>query len=163
MYPCEPGSGGAADHGRLDLSGYRYTGMGPGRPGAGPVVGRYTLMASSIPISLPINSGRRAPVLEHSRYASSLCESFFALRSGMKTAPEAYHLCAERGASLCKAPSWVLVLQSTVSPPTLESAPLTRDCLAFLFRYALRPCAPSASSGHRDPTSRHSSLRFRVW
>ena len=57
-------SGGAADHGRLDLSGYRYTGMGPGRPGAGPVVGRYTLMASSIPISLPINSGRRAPVLE---------------------------------------------------------------------------------------------------
>jgi hypothetical protein len=64
MYPCEPGSGGAADHGRLDLSGYRYTGMGPGRPGARPVVGRYTLMASSIPISLPINSGRRAPVLE---------------------------------------------------------------------------------------------------
>ena len=88
---------------------------------------------------------------------------FFAVRSSMKTAPEAYHLCAERGASLCKAPSWVLVLQSTVSPPTLESAPLTRDCLAFLFRYALRPCAPSASSGHRDPTSRHSSLRFRVW
>ena len=86
-----------------------------------------------------------------------------ALPSCMKTAAEAYHLCAERGASLCKAPSWVLVLQSTVSPPTLESAPLTRDGLAFLFRYALRPCAPSASSGHRDPTSRHSSLRFRVW
>ena len=29
-------SGGAADHGRLDLSGYRYTGMGPGRSGGRP-------------------------------------------------------------------------------------------------------------------------------
>ena len=86
-----------------------------------------------------------------------------ALPSCMKTAAEAYHLCAERGASLCKAPSWILVLQSTVSPPTLESAPLTRACHAFLFRYSLRPCAPSASSGHRDPISQHSSLRFRVW
>ena len=35
-------------------------------------------------------------------------------------------------------------------------------CLAFLFRYPLRPYAPSASSEHRDPTSRHPSLCFRV-
>ena len=39
---------------------------------AGPVVGRYTLMASSIPISLPINSGRRAPVLEGAENAEEI-------------------------------------------------------------------------------------------
>ena len=62
-----------------------------------------------------------------------------ALPSCMKTAPEAYHVCAEKGASLCKAPSWVLLLQSTVSPPTLESSlSHTRACLAFLFRYPLQ-------------------------
>ena len=55
-----------------------------------------------------------------------------ALLSCMKTAPEAYHLCAERGASLCKAPSWILLLQSSVSLPTLESAPHTRlPCISL--------------------------------
>ena len=54
------------------------------------------------------------------------------LRSCMKTAPEAYHLCAEKGASLCKAPSWILLLQSSVSLPTLESAPHTRlPCISL--------------------------------
>ena len=99
----------------------------------------------------------------HHVYPAFLPRALIALPRSMKTAAEAYHLCAERGAALCKAPSWILVLQSSVSPPTLESAPLTRDCLAFLFRYPLRPCAPSASSGHRNPTSRYSPLRFRVW
>jgi ribosomal protein S14 len=46
---------------------------------------------------------------------------------------QAYHLCAERGASICNVPSWILVLQSTVSPPTLESAPLTPLALHFSF------------------------------
>ena len=107
------------------------------------------------------NWGIRAP-LQHVLPATKPRDRI-ALPSCMKTAPEAYHLCAERGASLCKAPSWILLLQSSVSPPTLESAPPTRACLALLFRNPLRPCAPSASSGHRDPTSRHSSLRFRFW
>ena len=54
-----------------------------------------------------------------------------ALPSCMKTAPEAYHVCAEKGVSLCKAPSWVLLLQSTVSPPTLESSFSRLPCISL--------------------------------
>ena len=46
-YPCVPGKAGEAHPGRLDLSGYRY-GTWQLR-GPCQVVGRYTIMASSIP------------------------------------------------------------------------------------------------------------------
>ena len=83
-----------------------------------------SLCVNPLPVPLPLGAPGSARIA---------CQSY------MKTAPEAYHVCAEKGASLCKAPSWVLLLQSTVSPPTLESSlSHTRACLAFLSRYPLQ-------------------------
>ena len=68
LLPALPGLQAAvAERPIMAASTFRATGIpvwDQAGQGAGPVVGRYTLMASSIPISLPINSGRRAPVLE---------------------------------------------------------------------------------------------------
>jgi hypothetical protein len=68
LLPALPGLQAAvAERPIMAASTFRATGIpvwDQAGQGAGPVVGRYTLMASVIPISLPINSGRRAPVLE---------------------------------------------------------------------------------------------------